>query len=158
MGRNPSGNNGHLDSRRPEGNGGNMEQLQHQFRQMAMESKYNTSATKDWQDGFRALLPNVNVSFGALPAQQQQQQQHQPVPAHLLDGVMDSGSSRFNNLQTSNSNSNMLNDLQSAAGHQHQHLTTNSHMDRAHHHHQSIRQNSGKSFSPLKFAILTKKT
>ena len=23
--------------------------------------------SKDWQDGLRALLPNVNVSFGALP-------------------------------------------------------------------------------------------
>lgn len=25
------------------------------------------SLSKDWQDGLRALLPNVNVSFGALP-------------------------------------------------------------------------------------------
>ncbi len=30
---------------------------------------HHTQTSKDWQDGFRALLPNVNVSFGALPSQ-----------------------------------------------------------------------------------------
>lgn len=36
--------------------------------------------SKDWEDGFRALLPNINVSFGPNISQQQQQQlqqQHQ---------------------------------------------------------------------------------
>ena len=31
------------------------------------EQKQQQIPTKDWQDGLRALLPNVNVSFGALP-------------------------------------------------------------------------------------------
>jgi len=32
-----------------------------------LEQKQQQIPTKDWQDGLRALLPNVNVSFGALP-------------------------------------------------------------------------------------------
>ena len=33
---------------------------------------------KDWQDGFRALLPNINVSFGSLPANYHQNLQANP--------------------------------------------------------------------------------
>ena len=41
-------------------------QLRHQ-QQQQQQSHHQTS--KDWQEGLRALLPNVNVSFGALPNQ-----------------------------------------------------------------------------------------
>ena len=35
----------------------------------------DTTHIKDWQEGLRALLPNINISFGAGQQQQQQQQQ-----------------------------------------------------------------------------------
>merc|ERR1719412_662612 len=48
------------------GSVGSVDHLQHQLRQLALE-KQNMQQSKDWQEGLRALLPNVNVSFGALP-------------------------------------------------------------------------------------------
>ena len=112
-GRNHSGggHGSHMDR-----NG--IDQLQHQFRQLGFEKSQqqsNFSSSKDWQDGFRALLPNVNVSFGALPQQQQQQQQQQQHQHHLLENVLESTSSRFNNLP-----SNALND-QHSVSHQMRH-------------------------------------
>ena len=40
---------------------------QHQQQQGFLLDKQQQIPSKDWQDGLRALLPNVNVSFGALP-------------------------------------------------------------------------------------------
>jgi hypothetical protein len=48
------------------GNIGSVDHLQQQLRQLSFE-KPNVQQSKDWQEGLRALLPNVNVSFGALP-------------------------------------------------------------------------------------------
>merc|ERR1719242_1362007 len=48
------------------GNISNVDHLQQQLRQLSFE-KQNFQHSKDWQEGLRALLPNVNVSFGALP-------------------------------------------------------------------------------------------
>merc|ERR1712223_55236 len=45
---------------------GNIDHLQQQLRQLSFD-KHNFQQSKDWQEGLRALLPNVNVSFGALP-------------------------------------------------------------------------------------------
>ena len=39
----------------------------HQQQQGFLLDKQQQIPSKDWQDGLRALLPNVNVSFGALP-------------------------------------------------------------------------------------------
>lgn len=150
-GRNPSGGNLPLQMQMPplvngeRGRDNSIDQLQHQFRQMGFEKQHNfmsgtgssSTSQKDWQDGFRALLPNVNVSFGALPHQQNQ------LPHHLLDGVLDSGSSsRFNNLSTNSSN--MLNDPhQNSTNNHHTHM---SQVERSHHMQQSMRQNSGTLF------------
>lgn len=35
-------------------------------------------STKDWQDGLRALLPNINISFGAPPSNPATKSNHQP--------------------------------------------------------------------------------
>lgn len=35
-------------------------------------------STKDWQDGLRALLPNINISFGAPPTNPATKSNHQP--------------------------------------------------------------------------------
>jgi len=162
--RNPSGGAGngfpHPDHHRSRpdsggnGGGGNaLDQLQQQFRHMAMQQE-SKGPSKDWQDGFRALLPNVNVSFGALPGEQQQQARQQ----HLLGGgdVLE-GSSRFNNLPTTSTNaSSMLNEVLGVGGGHHSpgngvnsHLgQQNGHLDRAalHQQQQNMRQqqqNSG---------------
>ena len=47
--------------------GGHHHQQQQHHQQHSHPLLEKTS--KDWQEGFRALLPNVNVSFGALPNQ-----------------------------------------------------------------------------------------
>jgi len=144
--RNPSGGAGngfpHPDHHRSRpdsggnGGGGNaLDQLQQQFRHMAMQQE-SKGPSKDWQDGFRALLPNVNV-IGALPGEQQQQARQQ----HLLGGgdVLE-GSSRFNNLPTTSTNaSSMLNEVLGVGGGHHSpgngvnsHLgQQNGHLDRA---------------------------
>lgn len=46
--------------------GSNVDHIQQQLRHLSFE-KPNFQQSKDWQEGLRALLPNVNVSFGALP-------------------------------------------------------------------------------------------
>jgi hypothetical protein len=48
------------------GNVGSVDHLQHQLRHLSFD-KQNYQQSKDWQEGLRALLPSVNVSFGALP-------------------------------------------------------------------------------------------
>jgi len=53
---------------------------------------------KDWQDGLRALLPNVNVSFGANNPQQSQQQQFgMQGNFHNFDRIQPSTSNWVNN-------------------------------------------------------------
>lgn len=118
--------------------------------------------SKDWQDGFRALLPNVNVSFGALPHQDGGRSASgggtsAGLPPHLVSGqesVLETGgSSRFNNLPTSvgggggNSSNSMLNEVLGIGGSGgHSPAATNhlnGHLDRALHHQQNIRQSSG---------------
>jgi hypothetical protein len=44
-------------------------QLRHQQHHQQHSHHLMDKTSKDWQDGLRALLPNVNVSFGALPNQ-----------------------------------------------------------------------------------------
>ena len=41
--------------------------MQQQQHHQHPDSSNKVANSKDWQEGFRALLPNVNVSFGALP-------------------------------------------------------------------------------------------
>ncbi|KAK2183071.1 hypothetical protein NP493_324g01007 [Ridgeia piscesae] len=36
-------------------------------------NSHTHDSVKDWQDGLRALLPNINISFGAVPSQPSQQ-------------------------------------------------------------------------------------
>ena len=48
------------------GNINSVDHLQQQLRQLSFD-KHNLHQSKNWEEGLRALLPNVNVSFGALP-------------------------------------------------------------------------------------------
>ena len=56
----------HLHRLGQQSSSGNIDHLQQQLRQLSFD-KQNVQQAKDWQEGLRALLPNVNVSFGALP-------------------------------------------------------------------------------------------
>lgn len=52
-----------------------------------MYFQHDSFHMKDLQDGLRALLPNINISFGApLHPQQQQQQQQQPSSSSACTG------------------------------------------------------------------------
>ena len=87
---------------------GNIDHLQQQLRQLSFE-KQNMQQAKDWQEGLRALLPNVNVSFGALPNGEgfsggNNMNSNQNSHSHIdLE-------SRFNHSQPGNSNNHLLND------------------------------------------------
>jgi len=195
--RNPSGGSGGLhgfpphhsqsdvvnrsrpDSGSSSGGGNALDHLQQQFRQMAMQqqqhhqhpdSSNKVANSKDWQEGFRALLPNVNVSFGALPGSggggsNGSQVGHHESVTHsssgrggsdrLHYGDMPEGSSRFNNLPTSSSSSNGGVGQQLSGGNSHNMLNEvlgvipgggsaalNGHLDRAlHHQHHHQQQN-----------------
>lgn len=52
------------------------QQIQQQQQQQAQNDLYSM---KDMQDQLRSMLPNINISFGALPQQSQQQQPQQPL-------------------------------------------------------------------------------
>ena len=86
---------------------GNIDHLQQQLRHLSFE-KQNMQQAKDWQEGLRALLPNVNVSFGALPNGEGfsggNMNSNQNSHSHIdLE-------SRFNHSQPGNSNNHLLND------------------------------------------------
>ena len=87
---------------------GNIDHLQQQLRQLSFE-KQNIQQAKDWQEGLRALLPNVNVSFEGLPNGEgfsggNNLNSNQNSHSHIdLE-------SRFNHSQSGNSNNHLLND------------------------------------------------
>ncbi|XP_061177485.1 CCR4-NOT transcription complex subunit 4-like isoform X2 [Saccostrea echinata] len=43
-----------------------------------VQNQNDVFSTKDWQDGLRALLPNINISFGAPPTNPATKSNHQP--------------------------------------------------------------------------------
>ncbi|CAH1787022.1 unnamed protein product [Owenia fusiformis] len=53
---------------------------------------------KDWQEGLRALLPNINISFGTPPVQQQQHQQQQQNNQHIHSMQQQKNWSNTNNI------------------------------------------------------------
>ena len=111
------------------GNISNVDHLQQQLRQLSFE-KQNFQHSKDWQEGLRALLPNVNVSFGALPN----------------NGGGFSGNSNLNSNQSGHSHA----DLEARFNHsQHQSASSNNHLlnDHSPHNMMNPLQQNGQNMS-----------
>ena len=81
--------------------------------------------SKDWQDGLRALLPNVNVSFGALP--------HGPPHAQ-------NGTASDHNPHSAAPQGQRMYSQQSMMNHEHHHSQHERQMQRHQHHQQQQQQ------------------
>merc|ERR1711981_49812 len=130
------------------GNISNVDHLQQQLRQLSFE-KQNFQHSKDWQEGLRALLPNVNVSFGALPNNggfsgnsnlnsNQSGHSHADIEARFNHSQHQSANSN-NHLLNDHSPHNMMNPLQQNGqnmSHQTQGNQHPNHMNHLNHHSQ----------------------
>jgi len=140
------------------GNISNVDHLQQQLRQLSFE-KHNLHQSKNWEEGLRALLPNVNVSFGALPNNgsgfsgnntlnsNQSGHSHIDLEARFNHSLHQSGSmssnSANNHLLNDHSPHNLINSLQQtgqSTSHQTQGNHHPNHMNHLNHHAQHQQQ------------------